>query len=138
MNKNEKLSEHFTLGEMTATSQPFDNTPGAIALENLRTLCKQLETIRAKVGRPLRISSGFRSAKVNKAVGGSTYSHHRYGNAADIFCGQDLGLAVDVMNAAMTTDYAECILSQRGQNYWVHYAYDELSTQHYASMRIYS
>lgn len=79
------LSPHFSLAEMTRTSQPYANVPTASEIASLRTLCvKVLEPIRAHFGRPVKINSGFRSKLVNKAVGSSDKSQHRAGEAADI------------------------------------------------------
>ena len=45
MNKKEKLSPHFTLGEMTKTSHRTadGNIPSHVAIENLKRLCGWLE-----------------------------------------------------------------------------------------------
>ena len=79
------LSPNFTLAELTATRQPFPNVPSDAEIAALRTLCfKVLEPIRAHFGKPVRVNSGFRSARVNRAVGSSDSSQHRRGEAADI------------------------------------------------------
>ncbi len=81
----EKLSPHFTLGEMIRTShRQFDNNPTPEVLERLTWLCsKFLEPVRERFG-PLWITSGYRSPKVNTAVGSSSkQSAHIYGCAAD-------------------------------------------------------
>ena len=71
-----KLSEHFTLAEMTRTSTGLPNVPPESALPLVRELCeKVLEPVRDKWG-PLRITSGYRSPAVNSAVGGSATSSH--------------------------------------------------------------
>ena len=49
MNKDMKLSEHFTLGEVTKTSIKTEdgNIPSRVAIENLRNLCENwLEDLR--------------------------------------------------------------------------------------------
>jgi len=80
-----KISPHFTLAELTTTSTGLVNSPGWLELERLTALCVNvLEPLRAILGVPLRINSGFRSDAVNKAVGGVQYSQHRLGEAADI------------------------------------------------------
>lgn len=80
-----QLTEHFSLAEMTVTSQPFDNTPNADEIVNLRLLCEHvLEPIRAHYKVPARVNSGFRSHLVNTAVGSKDTSQHRRGQAADI------------------------------------------------------
>lgn len=83
----EMLSDHFTLKELTTTSTGLNNTPNEEQLANLRALAVDvLEPLRAMVGdTPIRVSSGFRSSAVNKAVGGSKTSDHMTGRAADIY-----------------------------------------------------
>ena len=48
------------------------------------SLPKVLQQIRGYFGKPIVISSAFRTASHNKKEGGSTYSRHLYGMAADI------------------------------------------------------
>lgn len=83
------LSPHFTLEELTfsqtATRLGIDNTPPEWIIENLRRLANQLEKVRSLCGnRPVFVTSGYRSPELNKAVGGSKYSQHMDGYAADI------------------------------------------------------
>jgi len=83
------LSPHFSLAEMTrseaATRKGFDNTPNQEQTENLKALCANiLEPIRAAVGKPIRVNSGFRGEKANASIGGSKTSQHCKGEAADI------------------------------------------------------
>lgn len=47
----------------------------------------RLQRLRDIVGRPLVIVSGFRCPEGNASVGGSKYSQHLYGRAADIPAG---------------------------------------------------
>lgn len=85
-----KLSPHFTLAEMTASTTAArigdSNRPQLTAhVDALKLLClKVLEPVRAHFGRPVRVNSGYRSAKTNAAVGSSPTSQHRRGEAADI------------------------------------------------------
>jgi hypothetical protein len=81
-----KLSEHFTLAELTITDHRLlDNTPNAGEVENLRRLAAFLELVKDRLGgRPVMVNSAFRSAAVNAAVGSSDKSQHRLGCAADI------------------------------------------------------
>lgn len=83
-----KLSPHFTLAELTATQQPFDNEPGEMALASLVELCVHvLEPVRIVLGnKPITITSGYRSLPVNAAVGGQVNSQHMLGQAADFVC----------------------------------------------------
>ena len=84
------LSEHFRLTEFTtslvAVTRRIDNTPPLSAVGNLQQLCLHvLEPLRAHLGHAVRINSGYRSAKLNAAVGGVKTSDHTRGCAADIF-----------------------------------------------------
>lgn len=84
------LSPHFTLEEMThsdtAKAQGIDNTPSSDQTEALAELCNDtLEKIRTLAnGQGVTVTSGFRSAKLNAAVGGASDSAHLDGSAADI------------------------------------------------------
>ena len=84
------LSEHFRLAEftisLTAITHGIDNTPPLPAICNLQQLCLHvLEPLRAHLGHAVRINSGYRSAKLNAAVGGVKTSDQTRGCAADIF-----------------------------------------------------
>lgn len=78
------LSEHFSLEEMTYTLTGLDNTPSEFVLHNLKTLAYLLESVRTLINKPIKVTSGYRSEAVNKAVGGSKTSAHSKGYAADI------------------------------------------------------
>lgn len=84
------LSKNFSLAEMTrsttATKKRIENVPNDAQIESMRELCvKVLQPLRDSLG-PVNISSGFRSQKLNVAIGGSTTSQHcaLRGAAADI------------------------------------------------------
>ena len=84
-----KLTTNFTLSEMTksdtALRLDMDNTPNAVQVENLKTLCeKVLQPVRDHFGKGVKVNSGFRHPQVNAAVGGSKTSDHCKGMAADI------------------------------------------------------
>ena len=80
-----KLTPHFTSDELTVTKSGLANIPTAGDIDNLRKLCRDvLEPIREKIGHPIIITSGYRSAAVNRAVGGVVTSQHLKGEAADI------------------------------------------------------
>ncbi len=50
-------------------------------------LIRVLQGLRAVLGCPINVNSGYRTESHNKAVGGSTNSAHLLGKAADISCG---------------------------------------------------
>ena len=115
INEKMKLSEHFTLGELTKTSYHTSdgNIPSRVAIENLKNICENwLEDLRYSYnvlygdGRegvrregvrregvsrndsdiPIMISSGYRSEEVNRKCGGAKGGNHLTGCAVDIRC----------------------------------------------------
>ena len=82
------LSPHFSLAELVAsqvaTRKGIDNTPAPAIVANLSRLAALLEQVRALVGAPITISSGYRSQALNRAVSGAASSAHVLGLAADI------------------------------------------------------
>lgn len=89
MTTAKKLTDHFTLQELTnsqtAKVRGISNVPTPQVEKNLTDLAKKiLEPLRVAIGQPLRISSGYRSPQLNKAIGGVTTSAHCFGLAADI------------------------------------------------------
>lgn len=84
-----QLSPNFSLEELTrsetAARNGWDNTPDDAEIENLKRLATLLQLVKTAVGgKPIMINSGFRSKKVNDAVGSKDSSQHRLGCAADI------------------------------------------------------
>lgn len=107
-----KLSEHFTLGEMTVSNhKEVYNIPSHEAIANLANLCQWLEVLRvrynAKYGvgeEPIRINSGYRSPQLNKKIGGVATSNHLTGCAVDI---RVLGMEQLIRYATILLDYAD-------------------------------
>lgn len=83
-----QLSDHFYLSEFTASQTAsrlmIDNIPNSHEIAAMRTLCqKVLEPVRIHFNRPVRISSGYRSTALNRALMGARSSQHIKGEAAD-------------------------------------------------------
>lgn len=80
--------KYFTIEELTksdtALSYGIDNTPPERLLPNLHRLMDYLDRVREAYGKPIRVSSGYRSAQLNSLVGGSPQSQHKQGLAADL------------------------------------------------------
>lgn len=53
-------------------------------LDNIIKLASQLQYLRDKIGKPIKINSAYRCESHNKAIGGSSNSQHKIGKAADI------------------------------------------------------
>ncbi len=121
------LSEHFTLQELTisdwADRNGVNNTPPADIVEQLKLLAAKLEEVRTVLGKPILINSGYRSPKVNKAIGGKPTSSHQYGQAVDLRC-PDFGTPEAVCRAiaASPIKYDQLILefATPAGGGWVH------------------
>lgn len=139
MNKQARLSPHFTLGELCKTSYHTadGNIPPRVATENLKRLCNEwLEDLRYSYNRlygeeghdiPVIITSGYRSEDVNLKCGGAKGSNHLTGCAADIRCyGPEqmirmAGILLDIADGTKR-DFDELIQEKRGSTYWIHFA----------------
>ena len=92
---NTPVTMHFTIEEMyasdTAKAKGINNKPNVQQMINLVYLCAYvLEPLRVAMGEPIKIGSGFRSAALNKVVGGAWNSQHTKGQAADLCIDGDL------------------------------------------------
>ncbi len=84
-----KLSENLSLAEctksLTAKRLGINNEPDEWVTENLRqTAVNVFQPVRECLGVPIHVSSGYRSAELNKAIGGSVRSQHVQGRALDL------------------------------------------------------
>jgi zinc D-Ala-D-Ala carboxypeptidase len=119
-----KISEHFTLEELffseAAARLGLDNTPGPSVITNLGRVAAALERIRTLLGdKPIAVHSGYRSAEVDRAVGGVITSAHCHGLACDFVC-PAFGAPAEVALVILTSDieYDQLILEYG----WVHVA----------------
>lgn len=79
--------KNFTFQELVKTDTGISNIPKSFyVVANIISLAGYLQSIRDIFGYPIIVNSGYRSPEVNIAVGGSKYSNHMYGIAADITC----------------------------------------------------
>ena len=84
-----KLSKYVSLSEVTrsvtAKHRGIDNSPNEEHLKNLQVICTEVfDKVREHFGVPIYISSGYRSAALNKAIKGSNSSDHSVGRALDL------------------------------------------------------
>ena len=133
-----KLTEHFSLEELTKTSvKGFNNIPNAAQTNNLKRLCGWLEELRQEWNNtygegndPIIINSAFRSPAVNRAVGGVPTSNHLTGCAADI---RVLGMEQLMRYATILLDisdktkenFDELLMERKGNSLWLHFAVRE-------------
>ena len=85
-----RISKNLTLAEVvksaTAKRKGISNEPTIEHLENLKALAENIfQPLRNHFAVPITVSSGYRSAELNKLIGGSsTKSQHCKGEAIDI------------------------------------------------------
>ena len=137
INKQARLSQHFTLGELCKTSAKTadGNIPSHVHIENLKRLCGWLEELRRRWNNiygdgddPIVINSAYRSEAVNKAVGGVKGSNDLSGCASDIRVAgieQLIRYATILLDISdlNNEDFDELLLERSPKgSYWLHFA----------------
>lgn len=119
------MSKNFTIHELcksaTAEIEKIDNKPNVQQLRNLDILIDEvLQPARDEYGKPMRINSGFRSAMLNKAVGGAKGSYHLNGQAADIHADNEEE-ADELCRILQKQRLVDLVINEkRGKKRWVH------------------
>lgn len=132
MMQEKQLSDNFKLSEFTnsATAEKLHiaNIPSLRDIKRLEELCvKLLQPIRDAYGAPIKVTSGYRSLRLNNAVGGVKASAHLIGYAADIKPSK--GSINDFIEwlrdflpkSGLTWD--QCIIEKKGKSKWLHIGY---------------
>ena len=96
---NKKVSTNFKVREFACTD---GSDPIFISSE----LVSILQKIRNHFGKAVTITSAYRTPTRNKSVGGTAYSQHLYGMAADIKVGG--------VSPKKVAEYAETLLPNKG------------------------
>lgn len=122
-----KLTPNFSLEELTAsiTAQQhgLDNRPPQELVPRLVLVAEMLERIRAVLQVPMSVTSGYRSAEVNRAVGGVADSDHCKGHAADFVApayGTPTAIAARLSPLAEALGIGQLILEGVKGKQWVH------------------
>ena len=129
-----KLSKNFTYEELCHSSvaerkglrnRPKTKEEERVVIENLRALCIEvLQPLRDYLGKPVVISSGYRSEEVNRMVGGVKGSQHLKGEAADIHV-ENTEHLLKIMHFIMEeTDFDQLIWEKnKAGTQWVHVSF---------------
>lgn len=124
-----KLSENFTLKELTTTNTGLANVPNANQVEKLKQLVENvLQPLRDAYGMPIQVTSGFRSLSVNAKIGGAATSQHTKGQAADIVC-RDNAKAFRIIRDSLPFDQ---LIWEKGDDLepdWVHVSFKEFGNR---------
>lgn len=125
-----RLSKNFTLDELirsdTAKKKGYVEqcNPPKEAIENLRRLVESvLQPARDRLGESIAVTSGYRCDRLNKALGGSASSQHRFGQAADLVSSSNAKL----FEVLRSTPFDQLIweFGDADQPAWVHVSYSE-------------
>lgn len=121
-----RLTAHFDLAEFTrsnvAAAKGIDNTPPPDVVRRIWSTAGHMEMIRALLGKPILISSGYRCSELNKAVGGVANSAHQTGYAVDFTCpeyGSPYKVAMELANSS-SISFDQLIL----EGTWIHISFD--------------
>ena len=120
-----KLSTYFSYAELTqsdwAARHGVANDPGPQELESLKFTASQLDRVRALLGVPVLVSSGFRSVGVNAAIGGQPHSQHLLGQAVD-FTAPQFGTPEQIARAIQASHIPfDQLILEFGR--WVHISF---------------
>ena len=126
-----QLSTNLSLAEAirseTAKRKGISNMPTPEHIENAKKLAANIfQPIREHFGKPIFISSGYRSAELNKAIGGSLSSQHCSFEAIDIdMDGTDITnkQIFDYIKDNLTFDQAIAEYPKQGNPDWVHVSF---------------
>ena len=127
---NTPVTMHFTIEELcasaTAKAKGISNKPNMQQMINLVYLAAYvLEPLRVAMGEAIKISSGFRSEALNKAVGGVFNSQHKKGQAADLCIDGDMEKGkrwFEYIKKHLPFDQLIWEHDKKG-TYWVHVSY---------------
>jgi zinc D-Ala-D-Ala carboxypeptidase len=128
-----RLSKNLTLKEctksQTASRRGIKNDPGEREVLNLKQIAEQIfQPVRENFDVPIYVSSGYRSAELNVAVGGSRTSQHCQGRALDL----DADVFEGVTNSEIFHYIKDCLdfdqliweLGNDSNPAWVHVSYN--------------
>lgn len=126
-----KYPDNFSFKEMVKTSQNLSNVPSAwTEIYNIIETANKLQQIRDVFGQPIKVNSGYRTQKVNKAVGGAKASAHMRGLAADITArkkSDNRRLLTIISELAGDLKFDQVIIYVRGTGtiQWIHIGWRE-------------
>ena len=132
-----QLSENLSLAEVmrseTAKRKGVSNMPTPEHIENFKKLAENIfQPIRKHFGKPIHISSGYRSAALNKAIGGASSSQHCTGEAIDIDMDGTAITNAEIFNYIKNNLSFDQLIWEFGTDKnpdWVHVSYESTGKQ---------
>ena len=132
-----QLSENLSLAEVmrseTAKRKGVSNMPTPEHIENFKKLAENIfQPIRKHFGKPIHISSGYRSAALNKAIGWASSSQHCTGEAIDIDMDGTAITNAEIFNYIKNNLSFDQLIWEFGTDKnpdWVHVSYESTGKQ---------
>lgn len=132
-----QLSKHLSLAEVTRSESAkrlgISNMPTEQHIKNFKLLAEKVfEPIREHFGKPIYISSGYRSQALNAAIGGSLSSQHCQGEALDLdMDGTDITnkQVFDFIKDNLEFDQLIWEFGTKDNPDWVHVSYESTGKQ---------
>jgi hypothetical protein len=122
LSKNLLLSE--VIKSQTAIRKGIDNTPNNKHLFNLKLIADNVfQPLRDWYGKPITISSGYRSPELNSAIGGSLTSQHSNGQALDLDTVSDNLKLFNYIKSNLPFDQLIYEFGDDDNPAWVHVSY---------------
>jgi len=127
-----KLTKNLSLAEVTksatAIRMGITNTPSATHLIALKEVSKNIfQPCREHFGKPLAVTSGYRSEALNEAINGSKTSQHSKGEAldldADVFGGFSNAELFNYIKDHLDFDQLIWEFGNNNNPAWVHCSY---------------
>lgn len=126
--------KYFTMEELCYTRHDVENKPNEEQKTALTILVnKVLDVAREKLQNPIMVTSGFRSEKLNKLVGGASSSQHCKGEAADLDCSDNKKL-FDILSE-LEFDQLIWEKGDDKQPAWVHVSYKRIGKNRKQKLR---
>ena len=124
--KEEKLTDHCSFEELTRTDdtelQEKNRSEARSYKPQLQKLAEYAEEIRKIIGCPMVVTSAFRGEGLNKKLGGSPTSKHRFGEAIDFIPKTKSAKEAFTEILVSNIEYHEVILEKRGNGHLIHIA----------------
>lgn len=116
-----KLTANFSLSELRC--RDGSGVPERF-LDNARAICQRAQVLRDALGRPLKVTSGYRSPEYNRSIKAARNSLHMSAKALDLTCAgwtaERLGeLYEQLVNAGRVPDGGLGIYPRRWGG-WIH------------------
>ncbi len=116
---------YFTIDELCKNDKPTEAVK-----EQLQLLIDNvLDPMREEYGKPVRVTSGYRSPEYNKRIGGATNSQHTKGQAADLQTGEGKEGNKRIFDIIKKQGHFDQLIDEKNYQ-WIHVSYNPQRQRH--------